>query len=102
MQEYEYISYELCIPRSEQEKEVAKMARQGWRLVAVVGYVFWFERLLTQRAADGLCRCGLDNAKPAVDVCKKCGLPYPPAANACRWAASLPAERKVKRCQEDG
>ena len=53
MQEYEYISYELCIPRSEQEKEVAKMARQGWRLVAVVGYVFWFERLLTQRAADG-------------------------------------------------
>ena len=52
MQEYEYISYELCIPRSEQEKEVAKMARQGWRLVAVVGYVFWFERLLTPRAGD--------------------------------------------------
>ena len=52
MQEYEYMSYEICTPRAEQEKEVEKMARQGWRLVSVVGYVFWFERHLTSRAVD--------------------------------------------------
>lgn len=54
MQEYEYMSYEICMPRAEQEKEVEKMAKQGWRLVSVVGYVFWFERHLTSRAADWL------------------------------------------------
>ena len=52
MQEYEYMSYEICVPRAEQEKEVEKMAKQGWRLVSVVGYVFWFERHLTPLAPD--------------------------------------------------
>lgn len=42
---YEYMSYEICTPRAEQEKEVSRMAAKGWRLVAVTGYVFWFERL---------------------------------------------------------
>ena len=58
MQEYEYISYEICMPRAEQEKEVEKMAKQGWRLVSVVGYVFWFERHLTKRAVDVCHSCG--------------------------------------------
>lgn len=52
MQEYEYMSYEICMARAEQEKEVEKMAKQGWRLVSVAGYVFWFERHLTLFAED--------------------------------------------------
>lgn len=45
---YEYTSYELSMPRGEQEIEVGKMAKRGWRLVAVAGYVFWFERRVSR------------------------------------------------------
>lgn len=43
--QYEYMSYDICMSRAEQEVEVNKMASEGWRLVGVTDTVFWFERL---------------------------------------------------------
>ena len=51
--DYEYTSIELCVARARQEIEVNNMATDGWRLVAVTGNIFWFERSLDGQTIQG-------------------------------------------------
>jgi hypothetical protein len=44
--EYEYFSYEMCIPRKFIDEEIDRFAGKGWRLVAIRGAIFYFERRL--------------------------------------------------------